>query len=393
MLANSASAKDLKCPVLLEPALSEQEKEVVRQHPIFAYAQKLDYGKDITFNSAFFNAPKVSNLYKGEVKQMQFVAKYLHYLFPRALYSSKDSTFIEQEIKAYKKKNKKLVHLTLADVGESGGGDENRDFILQNGLMLPMHRVKPANSQPLTLDRHLLRQALGIEPNKKVLHTYIRSLGTFLDVTSRQKVHADETRLFFEALRQGYNADIVIISFGNKEKRAWGAESTYTAATRAPHIFKLSKLKASDLQNATGKVVILNDTVGRMIELHAVSDIAVVAGPVNFFEPLSVQTPTLLFYRSDALGRNNHEFGYYDRSIYDEQITLALQSGGVEVARTFEDASKALHKLKQIRREKIVDISHHAQKAFLDALLLHLQYSVERYREADYIRAGLSIAY
>jgi hypothetical protein len=40
--------------------------------------------------------------------------------------------------------------------------------------------------------------------------------------------------------------------------------------------------------------LIINNTSGNMLTIHGASDLSVVFGPINFFEPLSVGTPTVV---------------------------------------------------------------------------------------------------
>lgn len=80
------------------------------------------------------------------------------------------------------------------------------------------------------------------------------------------------------------------------------------------------------------KYLIKNNTVGKMHDLYAASDVAIVRGPVNFFEPLHAGTPVILTIPTDLLD-------LYTQEGLDPMRRTALKTGGVFEAVRDEDIS------------------------------------------------------
>ena len=67
---------------------------------------------------------------------------------------------------------------------------------------------------------------------------------------------------------------------------------------------------------------VINDMNNQLVRMHATADLALVSGPINFIEPLSVGTPTYLFMDTDV---------QYDLSALDLNIEIARRTGGFAV--------------------------------------------------------------
>jgi hypothetical protein len=112
-------------------------------------------------------------------------------------------------------------------------------------------------------------------------------------------------------------------------------------------------LTSRSLRSIPGPLIIYNDTRGRLPELYSASDLAIVFGANNFFEPLIAKCPTLL-----CPGRGADLD--YSPGAYAQLAETALATRGAAIF--FADQSvEALHQsyrlLLQIRPE---DLAHPA---------------------------------
>lgn len=129
-------------------------------------------------------------------------------------------------------------------------------------------------------------------------------------------------------------------------------------------------------QAIENKTIIVNSTFGMLPYVHKAADLAVVIGPINFFEPLAVGTPTLIFRKSDSESRNS-DFGHYDEKIYDALIETGLSTGLAESTGSINRIAPAIQKLVTRVSDpafKPTPVAEAAIPGFLDALEKHVRY-------------------
>lgn len=145
--------------------------------------------------------------------------------------------------------------------------------------------------------RDLLRLSLGIPRDKEVLSFY---------------VHRDGYRLIKKTTDGlGHTPDVIFLTFSGVESSPLfyktAAEHYAKAENGGYKVLKLSMVGPLSFKTFP-KLLVVNDMRGKTPYLHAIANLAAVDGPINFFEPISVGTPTFwsnghgpTFYNIDRL--------------------------------------------------------------------------------------------
>lgn len=165
--------------------------------------------------------------------------------------------------------------------------------------------------------------------DKKVVHIYIAWTST-LTVEKFQSIS--------NALKQKFGDHLVIISFGNGSS-AQTAVKEFAEVSGHNQFVELSKLKKDNFSKMSSGVV-YNDTIGNMPFLYAASDLAVVVGPVNFFQPLVQGTRTLFVFPEDVRVSR----GYNKLTIY-RMSQIANKTKGFVRSTDFKNVSKDIEEL------------------------------------------------
>lgn len=365
--------------------LTPAQLQMLKDHPISKYADGLKLGQGLEFRSMFYNV-EASPRYKGEYVQSQYIRKVLESLFPKAKFSHTDVPTL---------RGREPVKILLADIAERSDGFVIKK-IANKGMILPMHIVKPSNYTPVKMDKTAARQELGLPANRKIISLYVRSEDTMTNLKSiHGKVNSKFTELF-EGLEKAFPLDIVIITFGNYSPGVWGLASTgllhsgVTWNTTA----ELSEIMTNK-SSFDGQTIIVNDTQGKMKSIYAAADLAVVVGPINFFEPLTVGTPTLLVEKSSAETQNS-SYDSYDDNVYNSLMDLAIKTGGAAKVtydrfdENWNDGIPAAVKKIMKSKKPFKDISPLTFPAFLDALYKHVKYQLEEFDPKDFDGTGIS---
>jgi len=295
------SQREVCLEALIAPLSADQEK-IIKSHSIHRLAQQLKSGKGIaiTLSNLEFDVSEV-----GESIQAQFIRNVLRFLFPEADFSG------ERGLPGPR------IGFSINDSSESGG---QRPTMNHYDELLEMPDIKAANGTFSPGHRQRLRQQYGISQSIKIAHVYVREL---LGMEDRDVGPWNPNFSMVARKLSALEADVVIVS------SLWILEQEYNESPegeierdfpRLKEVFPTwvrltDYLKAPD-QYANKKLLIVNDTIGRMSELHQLSNFNVVLGPINFFEALYSGTPTsILLTEANA--------GIYEKSARDKMLSAA----------------------------------------------------------------------
>ncbi len=197
---------------------------------------------------------------------------------------------------------------------------------------LQMARLKMGNPQVFSFDQKMLRRHFHIPEVSRVASLYV------------SPTSFEEIDLLLDRLPQ--KPDYFFISISQKTTPQ--VLKNYLPDHEILILSELS-LHGSPLPpHPSRPVAILNDSRGRMPEIHAMSDYAVVMGPNNFFEPLMVKRPTLIYP-----GASPRVWKYYSRPVYAEMVATAVASGGAIGIWDLDHLNDDYRKLMAIKPEAI----------------------------------------
>ena len=196
-----------------------------------------------------------------------------------------------------------------------------------------MH-LKLGNPEVFHLSKATLRNRYGIGLHQKVLSIYTTQSG-IQEIPSLLKAFPN-------------TPDVVFISISN----SFPANSIWTLlegrVDRSFEFIELSEMSAANSRDSSGSSfrldvkrtrIVYNDSKGRMPELYAASDYAIVIGANNFFEPLMIKVPTLIV---------DGKYFNYNSAAWTKLKNTALATGGaVSIPRAAPDRGgvKALLKI------------------------------------------------
>ncbi|MDH4468475.1 MAG: hypothetical protein QE271_10475 [Bacteriovoracaceae bacterium] len=176
--------------------------------------------------------------------------------------------------------------------------------------------IKAANPLVTSLDKINVKKSLGLNTQQKIIHIYMNDLEDGATQLKSIIYETIKSEIFKES------KPVFILSFRGEEFDLNGLKDT--------QIFELSGwlINSSSVKklNTNKNLIIFNDTVGKMPELYAASDLAVVVGAINFFESLNQGTPTIIYNPS---GNSTQLF---NRAGYKELIEIAQQTGNAKYA-------------------------------------------------------------
>lgn len=326
-----ASASDCRALLLSEETLSPIESqasvadlplpknlvELIRKHPISRFADLVtSRGLSIDFEVGtpmmMIGDPSVI----GESQQAVMIEKYLRLLFPKS-----QIVFYEGMLSP-PNRNKKNVRFSIFDPAETDTNTlAHQIYSLDSGsteLPMPLLKAGLPSMMPSLLTKPEMRKRLGFGANtKRIASLYLKDLSV---------LEGEENPL--HTLQDSGGFDQIILSFNPSSFDHDGSLLAFYPRLSRMHL-------DSRIQNAK---VIVNDTLNRMPYIYAAVDMAVVVGPVNFFEPLNARVPTLL-YMPTSLMR------VYSKSVLDHMQQIAQTSGGAEIATTQLQFDRALGKM------------------------------------------------
>jgi hypothetical protein len=228
----------------------------------------------------------------------------------------------------------KVITYDLSDFALAESWSAHQEFWGRESI-LQMFRVKAGNPEVFSFSRDRVRARYGISEAVQMVSVYAHETG-------------------FDLLKPVLVAfpkipEVIVISVSTwyetaELKKALGPGFRYSKLSSLAQRLKWATRLDKFIQGSTMPLVILNDTRGRLPELYAASDQAVIIGPNNFFEPLMVGTPTLIVEGEDFP---------YSKSVWREMSLFASTSGGAVFYKVPNDLHKPVEELLKIRREAI----------------------------------------
>lgn len=206
---------------------------------------------------------------------------------------------------------------------------------------IEMSLLKTANPMKSLVGREFARNKLGIPADKKVLSVYfdLRNSGEGLGrlIAGMPAGHAPDILILSQSWL--FNTDQPVI-----DRRVSQLAGMFPDAK----VTKLSDFSTKKLPRDGKRLILFNDTKGRMPEVYAASDLAVVMAPNNIFESIRAGVPTLFFTNPMVLGD-------YNRAVFEKMAKTAEATGGGVDAKIPSKASLRLgfEKLAAIDRSKI----------------------------------------
>jgi hypothetical protein len=304
---------------------------------------------------------KASSLGFGEMTQMKFVAKVLKVLAPKAMilpsHRVSDVNAERPEKIKYRPSDvqgRTLVPLAAHDPAEGMKGEMDRE-----DLSMPV--MKPANGTLDYINRGDLRRQVGIGSNHFVVSIYVKDV----DGSLSDPKHAPSAAALLATIIKEKKPDILFLTLGGGSPSAFRG---VTILNQPGYTTKfLSEMRAQDFQQKN--VIILNDLFGRTPYIHAVSNVAIIVGPINIFEPLTVRTPTIFFFNRAAVNE-------YDLNVFEFMAQLAQKTKGGFPVRMGNDFPKIFRKV--IRSSPIQITPPYRVEGTLEIFLKHLYSRVQK---------------
>ncbi len=259
---------------------------------------------------------------KGEGQQSLMIRDILQYLFPKASFRAADAHRDPLEVS---------IELQAIDFGEFGLSTKSA---FEQKTLLEMPMLKAGNPQKNRVGKSQAKNLLGLK-GKTVVHLYSAWTSTLTP---------ENAKTLFDSLQRAYGNHFLILSFGN------GSSVPKVAAVFSKqfghgkaNVHKLSELTTETLGKETFGLI-LNDTVGNMPFLYSASDLALVAGPVNFFQPLAQGTKTAFIFPPDDIRITRQ----YEPQVIEQLVSVGNQAGGFLKIESFENLDASLRKLEKM---------------------------------------------
>ena len=335
--------------------LTHEMKAIIKRHPIYAFSKQVNQGEGylfdidigVTFKDLKTENGVISEVFKGESIQAQFVKTTLEYVFPNAKFSS--------DVVADKNALGKKVVLSILDEAETNATTDINDIRTSESLEMSVLKIANGRTISRKISSEFLKENLHLE-DKYLVHIYgeIDPISV-LDEIRKVGSHIPDSK--------------IVLIYSSRE------ENPFNHKSRRPNEFyeiKISTISTiSGSIEATSKPILLtNDTKGYMPTLHRASDVTIVKGPINLFEGLNAGTPTI-FYTLTMREK-------YSPIVWRWAANLALQSNGaIEIAKSSE-LSNALSKAQKINRDAItpsyllMDSGQTIFDRYLDSLLVKI---------------------
>jgi hypothetical protein len=300
-------------PTSLDLPLSQVAIDRLKRHSIFQLRSKWEQGKNVSFQLALYPPTKEMFLiFRGETIQGVFIAKILSEIFPQAEFVARANR---------KPKHKKAILLSVHDYAEEDLEDEP----LTDPNIIPMEMCKSANVTTSAIDRVDIRKRFGFGKKFKVISVYLREYGASI-----------ETMRLLKYIQMKLKPQVVFVSTNlsdatQNRKPKYLSEARKFARGIYAHTL-LSDYSPEDLLELDRPLLIFNDVTGYLPHLHAASDLAIIAGPVNMFESINVGTPTIIL-RIETDG--------YDLAGFERLIKTAERTGGAKAIDQIEELEQA----------------------------------------------------
>jgi len=333
--------------------LPEEYLRFLNQHPIAELHKKYGNGENLVFALEHFEKSGAIFLnHFGENIQANFLEKNLKALFPKATIDPEYPFDYSKSKKARwmkKHSGKKISIMGIRDSAEFAD-----EFLLDHQVQMAV--IKPANPGMAAVPHGKFRKPLGIPSDKYVVSLYMKDVDGYMDA-----VNAPSALGLIQEVEKVRVPDLVIISSGGKHLDYLLDTPRYLK--KGYQIYFASDLHKIDLTQ--GRFIILNDLRGKLPYLYNVSDLAIVTGPINFFEPLTSGAKTVFFDNPKVLGR-------YDLDAFAKLKKAALATGG---ALSVRDAPELAVKLAEFIADPKPISPPYLRSA--DAFLNHLNDVIE----------------
>ena len=338
-----------------EPVLDSRTDGILKKHPITALAGELrNSGIHLTFNlHGAYDVDHPSAT--GYVVQRRMLRRLLQMIFPEAGFPEWLKSDLTSERPVFDPHGREIA----LDPEDSGLFlDWGLEHEMLDSREIEMSLLKMGNPQVFELSKSGMREKLGIAPDTRVasIYTSIDGVGDIGKILNRFPEKPEIVFLSFSSRADLANLKIIFPEF---------AALNFSDLT-------LSELYSNPqaISDRKKKYLIFNDTRGRLPELYAASDYAIVIGANNFFEPLMARCPTLIYSGNlDDLG--------YSIPLYRTMKAHAEATGGAIDLLWPYDAGAAYSRLVAIRPETIqhpaFTVSPHEKKTGLESLLDRLE--------------------
>jgi hypothetical protein len=244
--------------------------QTVLQHPIMKLGEKMK-GKQIIFESGSlkFNG-EIVPIKMGESIQLHFVGKILKLIFPQSqlVTSVADSG---SKTRSGRQSPVARIEIKISDSGELGNyiGDE----------VLEMSVLKTVNPGLSSSVHNRFRSAFGVAPEARVVSIYSR------DLKDMDKI--------FESVESASRPDYIFFTMGGDPVNSRFRRIFEKWLSRPHDIVNLSEL-VSFRKHPDRSVLVFNDVAGKVPYVANISDLVIVNGPINFFEPLTSGAKTVI---------------------------------------------------------------------------------------------------
>jgi hypothetical protein len=306
-------------PVTFLPLPRAQENMIVDYIERHGFNDSLFGGKKPVFLlSNFINEipTEANTIGFGETIQAMFLAKVLRFIFPtseirplnkiinadRAEVHPINYTFLKDELP---------IRIEISDKSE-GFESERKEKEGPGHFDMPL--LKAANGTLGYIQGDDLRRQMGIPTEAFVTSLYFKdSQGSTENPSWYPSISGA-----VKEISKTKVPDVIFITEGGQTIELFLSD----LESQGYVVKKLSSLIPKDLAEAKKKkVAVINDLAGFTPYLHATADIAVIKGPINIFEPLTVKTP-VLFFQNDLI------YQEYERVTFDEMTEIAKATGG-----------------------------------------------------------------
>jgi hypothetical protein len=284
-VANANQSKKVCARLLDEVVLPPKYLAALKRHPLSDLSRRLSSGQGFfMFNGHLLTKKALAKIsaqsdrywayymgmhWPGEVRQSHFLSQILKALFPK----SDGNHLAPNEVGL--PSNRVMLEVFEAHA-EMEGSTSNR----VDGKTIEMSRLKAANPSGFGLSKARAFASYGLNPKLNLLHIYVSSIARF-DEGEWDQLIVD--------LRKMARFDAIIVS-----SNSFGINEPHDRRTLRKFAGKFSNWVKDPTKFAAGSLI-RNDTRGQMSLIHAVSRAVVVAGPINWFEPLVVKTPTVIY--------------------------------------------------------------------------------------------------
>ena len=306
--------------------------DLILAHPgMRELSRKSREGELVAFKIGFFrNDGSLVQHATGESIQAQFVQKILAAAFPAADFMEGAAAF-NQRANQFSEPSRpiagrQIIELMIDDTKESEEKSRSSHF----SRSLEMSLLKAGNPSSTGLSKEALRARLGIPPNSKVVHFYFNELVPLYP--GKDAIRQMEMGFpgVWQKLAETYRPDYTLVSTtveptAKSFARFLADESSAEFRANFDRIVRLSEIVHGDETFPAGRLLVINDLKGFVPYLHAISNLAIIRGPINFFEPLNEKTPTLALINEATLKTLGLR---YDQAAYEQMAARAKASRG-----------------------------------------------------------------